>query len=121
MNIQFHATGVPLTEAIEGYAAKKTANLAKVLGDAYETAQARMEFGKEANSHKTGEIFRVELNVDAMGKVFRTKEVAGDLYAAIDESVDEMLRVVAKDRSKKETLLRRGAAMLKRLARRWRS
>ena len=121
MNIQMHATDIELTSAIEDYATKKAGNLAKVLQGAPDATYVRVELGRDIGRHKTGEVFKTDLNVDAFGGVFRTSSLGENLYATIDEAVDEMLRVIKKAKGKKTALWKRGASALKQMIRGWRS
>jgi len=115
MNIQLHGVDIEITDAIETYANKKAQVLLKVLANASDTAQVRMELGRSIGSHKTGNVFKTEVNVDAFGTVFRTESSGETVYRTIDDAVDEMLGVIKRTKGKKEALWRRGASMLKRL------
>ncbi|HEY9586081.1 MAG TPA: ribosome-associated translation inhibitor RaiA [Candidatus Paceibacterota bacterium] len=103
--------GLEKTEAIENYLDKRLKNLGKLVND--NAARATVELGKTTAHHKSGNVFRAEINLHSAGKEFYAAVEKDDLYAAIDEMRDEITREIAKFKGKSETMFRRGARAVK--------
>lgn len=118
MHISIKATNLDLTEAIEEHARKRAAMLEKNLppGQA-DNAHLSVEVGKTTAHHKTGDVFRAEFNLVLDGKPWRAVSEKADLYSAIDEVKEEMLRIVRSQKDKKVSLLRRGGQRVKKIVR----
>jgi ribosomal subunit interface protein len=121
MNIKIHTTNFDNTESIESYVHKRLGSLTKFLSGAgdIESVLCEVELGKTTNHHKSGDIFRAEVNIKApgIGQFYAVTEEA-DLYAAIDMVRDEIEREIVSKKTKKETLYRRGAAKFKSILKR---
>ena len=117
MNIKIKGTGMELTPAITAYIEKKISGLkkflAKISGDG--DILARVEVGIITKHHKTGDIFRAELNLSAGKKKWRAVSIKNDLYAAIDDMRAEMEREVVSRKDKDIDLARKNAASAKSL------
>lgn len=116
MNIKIRSTNFELTPAIEDYVHKKLSPLARFFSN--ETI-CEVEIGKSTNAHKTGDIFKAEINIVGGGldQVYVVAEEV-DLYTAIDIVRDEAERSVVNKKKKKDTMLRKGGAMVKNLLKR---
>jgi ribosomal subunit interface protein len=116
MKINTKFTGIEMTQAISDYLAKRLGALEKFInGD--ETVMVDVELGKTTNHHKSGDIFRAEINLHGKGRSFRAVSSKPDLYAAIDEAKDEMARELSANKDKQISLVRRGGAAIKNLLR----
>jgi putative sigma-54 modulation protein len=114
MRTQIKATNIELTEAIQDYVEKKLNALEKFFGP-QDDPLVMVEVGKITRHHKSGNVFRAEIRVSVSGQdhyAFVEKE---DLYAAIDEVKDEIIREISGSKQKDRTLLRRGGAKIKAL------
>ena len=113
-NIKTHSSDFEMTSTIEEYVYKKISTLEKFLGKNHENILCEVELGKSSNHHKSGEIFRVEINIVSPGKhqYYAVAEKI-DLYAAIDVVRDEIEREIIAQKEKRVTLFRRGAARFK--------
>lgn len=115
MNIKIRSKNFELTPAIEEYINKKLSPLEKFLGST-EGVLCEVEIGKATEHHKSGDIFRTEVNITRSGsKQFYAVSERSDLYASIDEVRDEVEREIVSSKTKKETILRRSAVKLKNL------
>ncbi|MBI1974708.1 MAG: ribosome-associated translation inhibitor RaiA [Candidatus Zambryskibacteria bacterium] len=110
MKINIKATGIALTPAIFGYANKKISSLEKYLAG---EAVAQVEVGKSTKHHKSGNVFRAEVHLVGGGLDLYAVSEKADLYAAIDVVKDEITHALTQNKTKKETLYRRGAATIK--------
>lgn len=117
MNIKITSTNFELTPAIEEYVTKKMLMLDKFFKEGEEVL-CEVEIGKTTNRHKSGDIFKAEVNVLYQGKQFYCVVEKDDLYASIDEVKDEVERSVVSNKTKKMTLLRKGSSKIKALLKR---
>ena len=110
MNISIKATHLDLTPSIKQYVEEKVGALEKFLAGALE---AKVELERDRH-HQTGLVFRAEVMIIAGGKVMRAEERGEDAYAAVDLIIPKLKEQIAKFKSKKETMARRGARSAKR-------
>ncbi len=113
MRVNIKATNLELTQAISEYLNKRVGALDKFVNKDDESAMAQVEVGKSTKHHQSGDIFRAEINLHIAGKDLRAVAEKDNLYAAIDEAKDEMVREITSHKAKQRTLLRRGGARIK--------
>ena len=119
MNISIKSTNIELTPAIKDYTEKRISGITKFSG---EDVVANIEIGKTTAHHKSGEFFRAEINiVTTLGKQFRAVSEKSDLYEAIDDVRNEIVREISSDKGKKEALWKRGARKVKNMMRGFRN
>ena len=118
MNIKIRATNFDITPAIDEYVTRKISSLEKFL-QGQGNILCEVEIGRTTKHHKSGDIFRAEINmVEAGGRqIFAVAEEA-DLYAAIDVVRDEAEREIVSKKNRYKTLLRKGGARIKSLLKR---
>ncbi|TSC70934.1 MAG: hypothetical protein CEO12_59 [Parcubacteria group bacterium Gr01-1014_46] len=118
MNIKIRSINFDLTDAIEEYVNKKASSLEKFLQNK-EGALCEVEIGRTTKHHNSGDIFKAEINimVPGSGQVYAVAEEP-ELYTAIDIVRDEAERVIVSQKSKRDTLFRRGASQIKNLIKR---
>lgn len=103
-----------ITPAIQEYVDKRLQGIEKFLDD---NAIIEVELGKTTNHHRSGDIFRAELNAAVYGDLVRVVAEQSDLYAAIDVARDELQNALSSRKDKRQTLWRRGAQKIKNLLR----
>lgn len=114
MKINFQATNIGLTDEIKNYIADKLRVIDKLLVPAAgEELFGEVEVGKISHHHKHGAVYRAEINLHWAGRYFRSEATASDLYAAIDDTKDELVRELKTWRKKQGTLIRRGGRLVK--------
>ena len=115
MNIKIRSKDFELTPAIEEYVDKKISSLEKFLGGEREIL-CEVELGKSTEHHKSGDIFRAEVNITStnVGQIYAVS-LEDDIYKAIDIVRDEAEREIVSKKNKKSTLFKRGALRLKNL------
>lgn len=111
MKINIKATAIELTPAITEYVNKKITTLEKYVTNP--DAVAQVEVGRTTQHHKNGEVFKAEVHVTGAGLDLYAVAEHSDLYAAIDQVKDDIVRNTLQDKSKKETLARRSGQMVK--------
>lgn len=118
MNIKTTFTNLPKSPAVEDYVSKKLMSLSKFLREGEEVL-AEVELAKTTGHHKSGDIFKAEMNISYMGQQYYVVAEKDDLYAAVDEARDEAERSIVSKRKKYLTVFRRGAGKIKNLIRRF--
>ncbi len=108
MNVK--ATGISLTPAIDDYIWKKINMLEKFFE---REALASVEVGRTTKHHKSGDIFRAEIKITTNGQIYYAVSEKDDLYTAIDEVKDKIVRELTSRRKKVIRLFRRGGAKIK--------
>ncbi len=118
MKINIKGTGIALTPSIKEYVEKRVESLEKFLRNDIENVLAEVEVGMSTHHHKSGEVFRAEINLTAHGKKLFAESEKEDLYAAIDEMKDKIERECISRKDKRQTLAKRGEAIIKKMIRR---
>lgn len=113
MNINIKTTNFTLTPDLKEYFDKKIEALDKVIDLNDSSATCQVELGRTTNHHKSGDIYRAEINIRKDGKHFRAVSEQATLMEAMDEVKDEILRELKSYKSKRTTLVRRGGAAIK--------
>lgn len=116
--INFQTKNLESTEALERYVVKRLSKLDIFVDDEDTSAMGDVELEKTISNQNSGDIYRAEINLHVKGKYLRAEASRDDMYAAIDEIRDEMLKELRRLKGKRETLGKRGARMLKQILRR---
>lgn len=114
MSINIKATNIELTSAISDYVNKKIESISRYVGTDKEMI-IYVEVGKTTKHHKQGDYFKAEFDVSVDGEKFFTDSEKSDLYKAIDDAKDEVIKKIKNYKNKKETLFKRGAISVKKM------
>jgi putative sigma-54 modulation protein len=114
MKINVKATGISLTPSISEYVEKKVQMLDKFFQNMDEVL-INVEVGRTTRHHKSGDIFRAEIQIILGGQNYYATAETPDLYASIDEVKDEIAYKLSGEKKKTLHLLRRGGAKIKNL------
>ncbi len=114
MTTKIKATNMELTEAISDYVNKKIESINKFVSFGEEVI-IYVEVGKTTNHHKQGDYYKAEFEVILDGEKFFTDSEKSDLYKAIDDAKDEIIKRIKNSKSKKNTLYKRGATSVKKM------
>jgi ribosomal subunit interface protein len=106
-------TGLELTPAIEAAADKIVEALDKLVDPTDTSAIADIEVAKTTNHHRSGDIFRAEINFHSRLGNIRVESEKSDLYAAITEAKDEIVETLRSKKSKKNDFIRKSGLKLK--------
>ena len=118
MEIKIRSKNFQITPAIDDYITKKISSLDKFIG-VKDNILCEVEIGRTTKHHKSGDIFRAEVNIIEPGnKQIYTFAEEVDLYTAIDVVRDEAERAIVSRKNKYHTILRRGGAVIKNLLKR---
>lgn len=114
MEIIFKSKNFFLTPSVEDYVQKKIKTLEKFLKNFnQETIKFEVEVGRTTYHHRSGDIFRAEINLSLGGRLLRAESEQDDLFAAIDEVRDDLEQEIKKFKAKKDTIFIRGARSIK--------
>ncbi len=113
MKINIKATNMDLTEAITNYVNKCLELINKFIkvGE----MSGYVEVGKTTKHHKQGDVYKAEFEIIVDGAKFFTVSEKSDLYVAIEDAKEEIIRRITSDKEKKKTLFKRGATSVKKM------
>jgi len=117
MNIEVQTTHIEMTPAISEYIDKHMKKLDRFISPQDTSALARVEIGTITRGQQSGEIFRAEINLHVAGKDLRSVSEKDDLYTAIIEARDDLVRSLKKYQDKKRSLVKRGGQKIKSIIR----
>lgn len=107
-----------MTEAIRDYVLKRVTNLEKLLST-IETrggeVMINFEVGKSTKHHKSGVVFHADCLININGREFYSSSDKEDLYQAIDEIKESLFNEIKKNKDRRQTLFKRGAASVKKM------
>jgi len=114
MEIIFKSKNFELTSSIEDYVRKKIETLGKFLKNFnQEIIKFEVEVSRTTHHHKSGDIFRAEINLSLGGRLLRVESEREDLFTAIDETRDDLEQEIKKFKTKKGAIFIRGARSIK--------
>ena len=111
--INIKTTNIDLSDAIRSYIEKKFEGIEKVLNA--DEVKGQVEVGKISNHHKSGDVFKAEINLETNGAFFRATAEEVDLYMAIDVVKNEIVSEVKKAKTKNQSRVRKGGQKVKSL------
>lgn len=118
MTINLQSKGMELTPAIHDYVIKRITNLEKLLEKLEMeggSAVVSFDLSKNTNHHKAGSIFHADCRIQIRGEEFYGSADEEDLYVAIDVVKENLFREISKNKDRKQTLFKRGAASVKKM------
>ncbi len=115
MKIITKGTHVDITTSVEEYLYKKLSSIEKFLND---DTRVQVELERTTHHHKSGDIYRVEVNIHFKGKLYRVEKISPDMYSSIDLVQDDLFNLLSTKKDKNMTLFRKGAQKIKNMFRR---
>jgi putative sigma-54 modulation protein len=118
MKINLLAKNIEITPAIRDYVEKKVTNLEKLLSSMEQEGREVLvdfEVGKSTKHHKSGVVFHSDCLININGKKFYSSSDKEDLYQTIDEIKESLFTEISKNKDRRQTLFRRGAASVKKM------
>ena len=114
MKTNIKANSISLTPAISEYVEIKVNSLEKFFQNTNaDEVLVNVEVARTTRHHKSGDIFRAEIQIKSSGQEYYASADKDDLYAAIDEVKDEIVRSVTSRRKKFISFVRRGGLRAK--------
>jgi|SRR3989344_4769041 len=118
MRINLQSKNIELTPAIRDYVIKRVTNLEKLLSKmevAGGEAVVNFEVAQNTRHHKSGSIFHADCRINIKGEEFYSSADEEDLFAAIDAVKENLFREISKNKDRRHTLFKRGAASVKKM------
>lgn len=115
MKIITKGINIGITTSVEDYLYKKLSSFDKFIDS---DAIVEVEIEKTTNHHKSGEIYKVEVNIFNKGKLNRVERTSADVYSSIDLVHDELFNLLSTKKDKSMTLFRKGAQKIKNMFKR---
>lgn len=112
--IQYKFTQYSSEPALTALTDQKLQTLGKHLNDASVFCEVEFEL---LSVKQTDEIYRVEVNLDVDGTLYRAEATMDSFEKAIDEVRDELDKELRRANDKKDTLIRRGGRKIKEMLR----
>lgn len=113
MNISLRAKDADLmTEDLKDFTEKKILTLERLVGDA---ADVKIDFSKETNHHKNGELYRVGIEINTHGDRFFTEESSEDFKTSVNRAKEELQKQIIAKKGVKETKLRNESKAVRQL------
>lgn len=119
MKVEVKTTNMDMTPAISEYITKKLVDIERMINveDDVEVL-AEIEVGKTTEHHQSSDnLFKAEMNLTISGKLYRSVAKKADIYEAIDEMKDEVMRLLRKDKEKLVDGVRKGGRQAKEMLR----
>lgn len=113
--VNFKSTNVDIEDKLTDLLEDKLQSLNKYLG-AETDVVCEAEFEKITASGK-GRIYRVEVNLQVAGTVFRAEATEENFEKAIDEVRDELDKELRRANRKRDTMLKKGGRRIKEMMR----
>jgi len=114
MRISLKGTNLELVDSIRVYVEKKIINtVERLLARPPEAVSLDIEVGKTTKHHKSGKVFRAEVNLSMGKKLLRAESLGENLHEAIDLLEEEIEREIKKFKGKRRALALKGARKLK--------
>jgi len=112
MNTRIKATNVTLSPVISDYVDKRLQTVTKLVSHD-PSVMCDVELSRPSSHHQKGDVFRAEIHIVGRGIDAYAAAEREDLYAAIDEMKDEIMREIQAHRGKRQSLIRRSGARVK--------
>ena len=93
MEIKITHENIELTEAIQVYLEEKFSKLDQFMPN---LLLADVWLGKTTNHHRKGEVFECKINLAYPGGVFHVEQVDQDLYKAINQAKEVLIREITE-------------------------
>lgn len=113
--INFKGTNTDVNENLKDLTTKKLSTLDKFVADA--PAICDVEFEKITNHHQSGDIYRMEINLEINGKLYRSEATTDSFEKSVDEAKADLSHELQTEKGRRDTLVKRGARRVKELMR----
>ena len=117
MKFTIKGTDMPLTKDLTMYIEKKMDALDKFAAHFGPSVAAQVEVGRTSRHHKSGDVFRVEVQMHVPGKELRAEALGKTVLEAMDTVQDEIRRELERQKEKDVDAKKRGGAEIKKMLR----
>lgn len=115
MNYTIKATKITLTQEINNYIEKKMAMIQKLTAHFGSAVKIYVEIEYTTRHHRKGDVFYVEVRVNAPHKNMRAEAVGQTVFEAMDRAKDEVAFELERHKEKEVDLKKRGARTMKQM------
>lgn len=112
MNIRIKATNLTMSSAVSEYVGKRLDKVSRLVGGD-PSIMCDVELSRTSGHHQKGEIFRAEIHIVGAGLDIYAAAEHEDLYSAVDDVRDEIIREFHAKKGKRISLIRRSGAQMK--------
>ena len=112
MNITIKNTGIDLSSSVTDHVYKRLEKISKLMRND-SAALCHVELARSTGHHAKGDVFRAEIHITGSRKDCYASSEKEDLYSAIDDVRNEILRELKANREKQISFVRRGGARVK--------
>jgi len=118
MNYNIKGTEVPVTDELRAYVERQLAHADKfVNGDTTAHTDVELQYLADGRSGK----YRAEFTVSLGGQIHRAERWGSTMHEAIDLAGGDLAHELSRNKSKKQSVLRRTSLRVKEYLRGWRS
>ncbi len=110
-------TGLELSPAMDSAVDKVIAALEKYVDPSDTSAIAEVELARTTNHHRSGDIFRAEINFHSRIGSLRAEAEKEDMYVALAAAKDELVESLRTKKSKRIDFVRKSGLKLKNMLR----
>ena len=115
MRVSIKTTDLELTSNISRHLEKTIKSLDRFVKNMNEVVWVSVEIGRTSRHHKSGKIYRAEIQVHLPGKLMRSEAVSNTIFQAINEVRGDLRRELKQYRGKKTSVQKRGFRKLKKI------
>lgn len=112
MNIRIKATNITLSPAITEYVNKSLVKVTRLIGED-PALVCDVEVGRTSHHHHKGDVFMAEMHITGNGHDAYATASHEDLYTAVNDVRDEILKKLRAGKGKKISYIRRSGAKVK--------
>ena len=109
MKFSLKTTNLELTPDISSHLEETINSLDKFIKNVDSVVQAWVEIGRISKHHRSGKIYRAEVQIHLPGKSVRSEAVAKTIFQAINEVKDELQRELKQYKMKKSRTRKRAS------------
>lgn len=113
-HINHKKNGLELSDELLNLVDEKLRSLEKFIEDAPTVCDVEFE---KVTDQQQGDVYRLEVNLEVNGKLYRAEATMESFEHAIDEVRDELDKEMRRTSKKKETLFRKGSRKIKEMLR----
>ncbi len=117
MHYNIKTTNFDMTPEVSKYLDDKLVTLEKFINKDDGSVKCDVEIGRTTEHHKSGKVFRAEINISIGKKMLRAESEEASINAAIDNVKDEISRRLNRKKGRSFALLKRGGGKIKKMLR----
>lgn len=109
------ATDMELSVSVEEYVAKKMASLDKITAHFGGHSAAHVELARTTRHHRSGDVFRAELQLHVKGRDVRAEAVGETIFEAMDKAQEDIRTELERLKEKSVDSVKTGGRAIKKL------